>query len=170
MFLSLPTRKKMTNIEKKRAHSSASALPSEDPAPRPSASIIPMPIIATPIATSVAPESCSRRKIRASTAVISGQAPRINMALATVVWVIARITVGLANPRQTPAARPTHPDSTNSLKRCVRYRISNTIRIAGVKNTWRPKITCHSLADSILRSMNPLTEIKRLLAAINQTA
>ena len=170
MFRSLPNRRKITNIEKKRAHSRASPLPRDEPAPRPSASMTAMPIMATTIAMRVAPESRSPRKIRARTAVMSGQAPRMNIALATVVWVMARMTVGLASPRQIPAARPTHPASRKSRGSCARYRIRRTSRIAGVKNACRPKITCHSLADSILRNRNPLTEIRRLLAAISHTA
>ena len=109
MFLSLPTRKKITKVEKKNAHSRASRLPKIEPDRIPSLTMILIPIIATTMATIVGREMCSLRNIRAKTAVISGDALIVNKALATVVLLSAMIKVGFASPSDMAPPIPAQP-------------------------------------------------------------
>ena len=103
MFLSFPTLKKITNIEKKKAHDKASRLPYTVPPPNPSATIIPIPETAINMAMIVLLEIFSLRNIHASIDVIRGQELRVNRAFATVVCVIAKMIVGFARPKHKPA-------------------------------------------------------------------
>ena len=91
----------------------AMKLPIGEPLLRPSATMMEIPNIAITIATKVGREIISPRKIRARIAVISGQALKVKRALATVVWLIARITVVFASPKKIPAARPIQPICRN---------------------------------------------------------